>query len=279
MNLQENIRRIKEMMGVISESDPKIGTGKKPKGSDRRLYTDENPRDTISVKFKTKEDIVDTLNKESFKSKPHKRQSQIINLIHQRVRAAYQNAKDPETKKRLKRGLDYIESEKEKSKEKTIKLQKEGLHNTSWENDEGDKVTLMDLLNTTEDIPVSKVDLEDLKPHLLTWDGDEKEREKIDKSDLQYPILIFVEDDGSFISIIDGHHRAQKAVKNKLETIKAKVIPINSLPKNIKKVFSHMGKQEQTEGELTERCWKGYTQKGMKTMFGKRYPNCVKKTK
>jgi 4a-hydroxytetrahydrobiopterin dehydratase len=38
-------------------------------------------------------------------------------------------------------------------------------------------------------------------------------------------------------------------------------------------------KGEQTEGELTEKCWKGYTQKGMKTMFGKRYPNCVKKTK
>ena len=33
------------------------------------------------------------------------------------------------------------------------------------------------------------------------------------------------------------------------------------------------------EEEITERCWKGYTQKGMKTMFGKRYPNCVKKTK
>ena len=32
-------------------------------------------------------------------------------------------------------------------------------------------------------------------------------------------------------------------------------------------------------GELTEKCWAGYTQKGMKTMFGKRYPNCVKKTK
>ena len=30
------------------------------------------------------------------------------------------------------------------------------------------------------------------------------------------------------------------------------------------------------ETELTEKCWKGYTQKGMKTMFGKRYPNCVK---
>ena len=28
---------------------------------------------------------------------------------------------------------------------------------------------------------------------------------------------------------------------------------------------------------LTEKCWKGYEKKGMKTMFGKRYPNCVKK--
>jgi hypothetical protein len=33
------------------------------------------------------------------------------------------------------------------------------------------------------------------------------------------------------------------------------------------------------ETELNERCWKGYTQKGMKTMFGKRYPNCVKRKK
>ena len=37
-----------------------------------------------------------------------------------------------------------------------------------------------------------------------------------------------------------------------------------------------MGKQEQNEAELTEKCWAGYKQKGMKTMFGKRYPNCVK---
>jgi hypothetical protein len=32
-----------------------------------------------------------------------------------------------------------------------------------------------------------------------------------------------------------------------------------------------------SEEEMTEACWKGYTQKGMKTMFGKKYPNCVKK--
>jgi hypothetical protein len=140
----------------LKESDPKVGTGKKPKDSDRRLYTDENPNDTVSVKFKTKQDIVDTLNKESFKSKSHARQSQIINLIHQRLRVALERAKDPEVKKRLRTAFEYIESKKEASKRKT---------------------------------------------------------------------------------------------------------------------------EEMKEGELTERCWKGYTQKGMKTMFGKRYPNCVKKKK
>jgi hypothetical protein len=32
-------------------ADPKKGTGKKPKGSGRRLYTDENPRDTVRIKW------------------------------------------------------------------------------------------------------------------------------------------------------------------------------------------------------------------------------------
>jgi len=31
--------------------------------------------------------------------------------------------------------------------------------------------------------------------------------------------------------------------------------------------------------DVDEACWKGYEKKGMKTMFGKRYPNCVKKKK
>ncbi len=156
-------------------------------------------------------------------------------------------------------------------------IQTEGLYDTFWENEEGNKITLMDLLNATEDIPVENISVEALKPHLLTWDGDEDEIKKIESADLQYPILIFVDNGGKFISIIDGHHRAQKAVRKGLETIKAKVIPINLLPKDIRKVFSHMGKQEEMkEGELIERCWTGYTQKGMKTMFGKRYPNCIK---
>ena len=109
---------------LLLEKDPKVGTGKKPKGSSRRLYTDENPKDTVRVKFRTASDIRKTLSKKSFKAKSHARQSQIINLIHQRVRAAYKNAKDPKVKARLKRAYDYAKKRKEASKRKTKRLNK-----------------------------------------------------------------------------------------------------------------------------------------------------------
>ena len=108
----------------LTEADPKKGTGKKPKGSSRRLYTDEDPKDTVGVKFSTRQDIVDTLNKKSFKAKSHARQSQIINLIHQRVRAALSRTKDPAKKKKLKSGFEYIKQRKEASKKKTQRLKK-----------------------------------------------------------------------------------------------------------------------------------------------------------
>jgi tRNA(Ile2) C34 agmatinyltransferase TiaS len=41
----------------------------------------------------------------------------------------------------------------------------------------------------------------------------------------------------------------------------------------------HKCGNDNSKKELTKKCWPGYTQKGMKTMFGKKYPNCVKKTK
>ena len=110
--------------GRKKKKDPKKGTGKKPKGSSRRLYTDEDPKDTVGVKFSSRQDIVDTFNKKSFKAKSHARQSQVINLVHQRVRAAYNRAKDPAVKKRLKTALAYAEKRKEASKKKTQRLKK-----------------------------------------------------------------------------------------------------------------------------------------------------------
>ena len=113
--------------GRKKKKDPKKGTGKKPKGSGRRLYTDEDPSDTVGIKFSTRQDIVYTLNKKSFKAKSHARQSQIINLIHQRVRAALGRTKDPAKKKKLRSGFEYIKKRKEASKAKTQRLKKQKL--------------------------------------------------------------------------------------------------------------------------------------------------------
>lgn len=113
-SLEKNAKR--------KNKDPKKGTGKKPKGSGRRLYTDENPKDTCSVSFTSASAIRKTFSTSCFKSKSHARQSQIINLVHQRVRAAYRNAKDPKVKKRLKKALEYAEKRKESSKKKTERL-------------------------------------------------------------------------------------------------------------------------------------------------------------
>ena len=45
------------------KKDPRVGTGKKPKGSGRRLYTDENPKDTVRIKFATPADARATVAK------------------------------------------------------------------------------------------------------------------------------------------------------------------------------------------------------------------------
>ena len=119
----------------LNEADPKKGTGKKPKGSSRRLYTDEDPKDTVGIKFSTRQDIVDTLGKASFKAKSHARQSQIINLIHQRVRAALGRTKDPDKKKKLKSGFEYIKGKKEASKKKTQRLKKQKKENVAPNHD------------------------------------------------------------------------------------------------------------------------------------------------
>ena len=67
-------------------SDPKTGTGKKPKGSGRRLYTDENPRDTVSIKFATPLDAKKTVAKVKKISKPYARKIQILTVGEQRAK-------------------------------------------------------------------------------------------------------------------------------------------------------------------------------------------------
>ena len=66
--------------------DPKVGTGKKPKDSGRRLYTDENPRDTVSIKFATPTDARNTVAKLKKVNKPFARKIQILTVGEQRAK-------------------------------------------------------------------------------------------------------------------------------------------------------------------------------------------------
>ena len=67
-------------------ADPIKGTGKKPKGSGRRLYTDENPRDTVKIKFATPTDARNTVAKVKRISKPFARKIQILTVGEQRAK-------------------------------------------------------------------------------------------------------------------------------------------------------------------------------------------------
>ena len=66
--------------------DPVVGTGKKPKGSDRRLYTDEDPTDTVPIKFATVADARKTIAKVMKINKPYARKVQILTVLEQRAK-------------------------------------------------------------------------------------------------------------------------------------------------------------------------------------------------
>ena len=72
-------------------ADPKKGTGKKPKGTGRRLYTDENPKDTVRIKFATPTDARKTVSKVRKVKKPFARKIQILTVGEQRAKVMGKN--------------------------------------------------------------------------------------------------------------------------------------------------------------------------------------------
>ena len=73
---------------MVKKKDPRIGTGKKPKGSGRRLYTDENPKDTVGIKYATPADARATVAKVNKIKKPFARKIQILTVMEQRSKVA-----------------------------------------------------------------------------------------------------------------------------------------------------------------------------------------------
>ena len=91
--------------------DPKVGTGKKPKGSGRRLYTDENPKDTVRIKFATPSDARATVAKVKKIKKPFARKIQILTVGGQRAKVMGKT----EVVKIFKRGKEAIRRKNKKT--------------------------------------------------------------------------------------------------------------------------------------------------------------------
>jgi len=109
---------------------------------------------------------------------------------------------------------------------------------TSWSRDE-DRITLQDILELTKDIKIINFPTEKLVDIVLNWDNNPEEIERISQVDVssQYPILIMVDENGKILWILDGNHRAQKALRSKSETIPAKLIKPSDLNPMAKKIF------------------------------------------
>ena len=100
-------------MSTKKRKDPKVGTGKKPKGSGRRLYTDENPKDTVPIKFATNADAKATVTRVRKSKKPFARKIQILTVMEQRanVMGKASGVKTAKTaKERLRKERDAVSS-------------------------------------------------------------------------------------------------------------------------------------------------------------------------
>jgi hypothetical protein len=110
---------------------------------------------------------------------------------------------------------------------------------TAWEDGEGNKVTLQDILDMAKNVPQKDYPTEKLSKVVLNWDNNPEEVERIGQVEVskQYPILIMVDESGKIQWILDGNHRAQKALRSKAETIPAKLIKPSMLDAKAKKVL------------------------------------------
>ena len=115
-------------------------------------------------------------------------------------------------------------------------VKKEGLEDTSWE-DNGKKITLQQLLDVIKHYPVVQAPIEKVKKISLTLRSGGIEPDRVTNANIKYPIIIVVDDSGNYKSILDGNHRANKAIQNGSKTILAKLVNIKKLPPEFQDVL------------------------------------------
>jgi len=108
---------------------------------------------------------------------------------------------------------------------------------TSWETDT-EKITIQDVLDYLDNDEVYNLPVK----HIADTLGDsftsvKKDLDRILKADLNYPIII-VKKKGELSYILDGNHRMKKAIEIGADTIKGKILDLDS--ENIPPVFKEL---------------------------------------
>ena len=93
---------------------------------------------------------------------------------------------------------------------------------TFWEDEKGNRVAIQDVLSALQDEPIVSLKVEPLTQisNVII------EQHRKETADLSFPIIA-VEQDGEIQSILDGHHRLQKAIDENRTHILAKVLVIS----------------------------------------------------
>ncbi len=110
----------------------------------------------------------------------------------------------------------------------------EDWRDTSWETDD-DKVTIGDVVDYLGDetVDINVLELSQQLPSLPTQGA-----ERVAAANLKYPIIV-VKSGGQYRYVLDGNHRLQKSIDNKIETIKTKILDLDNpeTPEKFKRMF------------------------------------------
>lgn len=113
-------------------------------------------------------------------------------------------------------------------------LKETSWESTSWTKD-GKTVTIKQILDLTKNVSVEEIPIDDDFKNLMIKHTIDKNRVK--NADLSKPILLLVDDRGKILSILDGNHRAHKAIETGQKNILGKKINVNKLPPEIQDVL------------------------------------------
>ena len=115
-----------------------------------------------------------------------------------------------------------------------MKLLLENWRDTSWQTG-NEKVTIHEVIDYLSDFETVYIDVLELSKQLpMSY----REPDRVAAANLDYPIII-VQIGGWYRYILDGYHRFQKAINQKVNYIKAKILILDDskTPQIFKRVF------------------------------------------